>query len=306
MGLLDRVVSAASLPSLHSDKEGGPFREEMGVLEGAPLFLSWVIENWQTEKAALLIYNENTDSFLPVETKGFDVTSKRRMIFERKVILSWLKGSRSFELTDSLLYQDYFSSRETGRSGSLIGLSCQLDQNIFALVIVLLDEDDTRKLNGENLTVLDDRPVMEQLKKALFPDESGKKKKEDRLGQEDLLRRILTEGEGKVLTKLSLDRLIEKAAYLDPLKDRHDCREEVISLFSSFFNERVTLLRDESSQLFILQPAELFPGSALLKKQLLLGLGQLLGSELEEEDLPMELLENPSEEKKVLERFLAP
>ena len=305
MGLLDRVVSGETLPALHTEETEHPFREDMGVLEGAPRFLNWVIRTWHTEKAALLVLDRGSETFIPAEITGFDVTTKRRLILDKSVVEDWLQGQNAFELNDPALFHSFFSAREAGRAGKLIGLGCRLDEELFALILILLDEDDQRSMKLTEIPMLEERETMAKLHKSLFPDESGKDGNIDILDSADLMRRFLTDGDGKVIIKLFLPPLISFASSLDALKDEHDCRGEILSLFPSFFNERVSLFLDHAMNLYIMQPDKLFPGTGLMKNQLLLGLGQLLGEKPEEVHLPMAVLENPATDRKGLEEFLA-
>ena len=302
MGLLDRVISEESFPALLN---GGvkPFDDKMGVLEGAPRFLSWICGTWNVSRAALLSIDKRTDSFIPSEMTGFDVTTKRRLMIEASTVRSWL-GDRIFvQLNDSSLYSPYFSTRETGRSSSLIGIACWKDSLCFALVVILLEEDDKRILTEDSLPVLQDNEAMGRLFKSLFPAESTERESLKKLDGETLKKRILTEGENRILLKIALPSLIEMTVNADPLKDSHDCRGELLALFSSFFNERVKLFLDEEDNLFILQPSDLFPGPGLMENQLRLGLEQLIGGVMSE-PIAMKLLETPTD-KKELERFLA-
>ncbi|MDC7224711.1 MAG: hypothetical protein PQJ60_13280 [Spirochaetales bacterium] len=303
MGLLDRAVSEEFLPSLPVNGENPPFPERMALLEGASCFLKWIISAWQTPQAVLLSYEKRSDSFVPVETADFDVTSRRKMIIERSTLADWLQGDLSFQLFDKSLYSPYFSSRERGLSHSLLGLACRREEELFALVLVLLKEDDRRILDRRDLAVLENRDIMNRLYKSLFPSESSEKKSTERLEGEELSRRILTEGENRVLLKLNITSLLEQGTPSDSLKEDHQKKEEVLSLFRAFFNERVTLLSDRKNNLYILQPRELFPGLKLMESQLYLGFKELLGEGITPDSIRLNQLES-LQDRKSLSSFL--
>jgi hypothetical protein len=303
MGLLERAVSGDYLPKLHHDNNNSPFREEMGLLKAAPSFLKWIVESWNIPQAVLLAYEEDTDSFIPVETVGFDVTTRRRLIIEKQRAIEWLKGETFFHLKDKSHYSTYFSSREVGLSNSLMGISCCKNKDPFALVLLLLDEGDYRTIRKENLSALENEEIIQKLYKALNPSESSGKSLPKIQERSDLQKKIMTEGEEHILLKLNISSLLKLALVEDPLKEHHDKRKEILFLFTSFFNERISLFLDEGENIYILHPQELFPGIKLMENQLYLGLKQLLGENVSSDHVQLNLLDTPLD-RKALDHFL--
>ncbi|MDC7221740.1 MAG: hypothetical protein PQJ59_17540 [Spirochaetales bacterium] len=303
MGLLDRAVSGESFPDLPLSDDATPFNNPMGVLEGAPHFLKGIIESWDVSQAALMSFDEELDSFIPRETIGFDVTTKRKLIIEQNTLSHWLQGNSIFQINESDSYAPYFSAREAGLSRALLGLACRREESIFALVLILLSEEDKRNMTRNSLSLLENDGIMEKLYRSLNPGKNETREETRLYERKELGQKILTEGEEKVLIKMNLTRLLELSAQTAPLKEEHDRKSELLSLFSSFFNERVQIFLDGQDNIYLLQPVRLFPGKELLHNQLFLAFQQLMGQKVSSHDILFDILESPSDQKS-LDQFL--
>jgi hypothetical protein len=297
MGLLDKVDSQKILTPITIDLVNRHLQQGTGLLERIPLFFSFLIDFWHLKKGVFLSLKNSVYS--PVETIGFDTTSARKIRAPSSLLDSWNLKKEGIVLEDNSLFEDLFSLRESSLIHQLLVIPLYYEAQIpFALILLVLEEEDNRIFTEKSFPINSDTNLMEKLNRSLNPFSDDNITKLIPTADDEIRKEIATEGEYRIIMEISLSSLLEKIGEIHNLRDPFELKNELLSLFSSFFNERVNLFLSESGRVIISYPEELFPGEKLLIRQIMNSLNQLYGSCITENFLSVKF-RNLSENNKV-------
>lgn len=302
MGLLDRAKGGELFSPLTSQVINKALNTKTGILEMVPLFFSTLLSHWGIEKAILLTHNFDSQSYGVAQVSGMDVTTRRRLIVEESVLGSWGIESSPIAIKDEKLFRPYFSLRESTQIERLIVIPLKTEQLPFALLLIPIDDEESRILTGESVPFAFEADFLARLFKSLNPSPLLNNSLKAQT-TEEIKKGIVTEDDDRIILKLSLPFIVKTIETIDKNKDTHEIQVELLSLFSSFFNERVILYLDERKNLFISQPEDLFPGEELVTHQIFLSLQQLFGNTFTRDAIVISLLKNANDSH-ALESFL--